>query len=99
MSHIKTIDFAQAEAISGAPTKLLIDYAADADGEKVTLEVLANGVTISPSSVTVSKGSHVRSVSVTLTRGTCADKTVSVEATIMIDADHGSSAFDNIDLV
>jgi len=99
MSHIKTIDFQNPSTQSGNPTSLTIHYQADSDGEQITLEVLVDGVSIKPKKVTASKGTNRDTVMATLTRGTFKGKTVLVEATIMIDRDHGSSAFDNIKLV
>jgi hypothetical protein len=99
MSHIKTIDFSEPSARSGEPTDLQIHYQADADGEVIALEVLVDGVTIKPRRVTAKRGTHNEPFSVTLTRGSFTKTTVMVEATIKIDKDHGSSAFDNIRLV
>jgi hypothetical protein len=99
MSHITTIDFLNPTTPSTSPTPLKIGYQADTDGETVTFDVLVAGVQIDPPSTTVPKGSGDRTVDVRLKRGVFKGSTVVVRATIMIDPDHGSSAFDNIELV
>jgi hypothetical protein len=99
VSHIKTIDFSAASAPSGQPTALQIHYQADSDGESITLDVLVDGVTIKPRRVSARQGTRIETFLVTLTRDTFTGKAVMVEATIKIDKDHGSSAFDNIKLV
>lgn len=99
MSHIKTIDFQNTSTQSGTPTPLKIHYQADSDGEQITLDVLVEGVSLKPKKVRASKGSNEDAVMVTLTRDSFTGETVLVQATIMIDKDQGSSAFDNIKLV